>query len=120
MKMAWREVMSEKKVGWAFEAKNNGMIFFYSPLTEGRGMLDLSTVIDGVIYNKKGLGVTLLSGKRTNIGVEIADKPGLAEAIQEAKKNQASSKPARNQRALYNWIQSEGYDLDGNNVPCPA
>lgn len=112
--------MSEKKVGWAFEAKNNGMIFFYSPLTEGRGMLDLSTVIDGVIYNKKGLGVTLLSGKRTNIGVEIADKPGLAEAIQEAKKNQASSKPARNQRALYNWIQSEGYDLDGNNVPCPA
>lgn len=117
MKQAWSKIMSNK---WKFEAKGNAMIFFWSPVTEGRGMLDCSTIEGDVIYNKTGLGVTLLNGERSNIGLKISNKPELAESIQQAINSEATRKPARKARAVYNWIQSEGYDPDGNSVPCPC
>lgn len=121
MKQAWREMMNKEKEGWKFEAKSNGMIFFWSPLTQGRGMLDISTIKDGIIYNKKGLGVTLKKdGKSSNIGVRIDNKPGLAKAIRQAKDNEEVRKPVRQSRALYNWIQAEGYNGDGEQVARPC
>lgn len=105
---------------WTFEAKHNGMIFCWGPMIKGRCLLDISTIDGDVIYTKKGLGADLTDGRTVMLGLKISDKDGLAEAIEQAKNNDRNVQPQHNARALYNWIQNEGYDLDGNRVPCPA
>ena len=117
MKQAWREVMENE---WKFEAKQNGMIFCWGPMIAGRCLLDISTIDSGVIYTKKGLSADLTDGRTLILGLKIADKHGLSEAIDQAKINERNAQPQRDARALYNWIQNEGYDLDGNSIPCPA
>lgn len=117
MKQAWRKVMENE---WKFEAKQNGMIFCWGPMIDGRCVLDIATIDSGVIYTKKGLGADLTDGRTVILGLKIADKHGLSEAIEQAKINERNAQPQCDARALYNWIQNEGYDLDGNSIPCPA